>query len=269
MRSSAALIALITMHAHRRPVYTGFGDKSSAESRTVAAFGVKVYSGRADGPNMNLTRDKFRRTLGAFGLLSMVLVGSACAGGDPPAAAVVTVSAAQALDFTSAPALTGKPVFTIKGKGIDDRFTDGLELDIATLERLRVVEAEIEDPWEKRSVRYRGVLMSDLVKAIAPEGAAAMRFTALDDYEVTLPMKDLRSRRRAARDQRRWRAPGDRAWRPDADRLPAAIGGREQPGHVDLERRGDGRGMTNRLARRRLRPFRSSSRARLWPSSSA
>ena len=158
-----------------------------------AAFGVKLSSGRADGPNMNLTRDKFRRTLGAFGVLSMVLVGSACAGGDPPAAAVVTVSAAQALDFTSAPALTGKPVFSIKGKGIDDRFADGLELDIATLERLRVVEAEIEDPWEKRSITYRGVLMSDLVRAIALDGAAAMRFTALDDYEVTLPMKDLLS----------------------------------------------------------------------------
>ena len=69
--------------------------------------------------------------------------------------------------MSSAPALTGEPVFTIKGKGIDDRFADGLELDIATLERLRVVDAVIEDPWEKRSITYRGVLMSDLVEAVA------------------------------------------------------------------------------------------------------
>ena len=142
---------------------------------------------------MNLNLDEFRRSLGAVGLLSMALVGSACAGGDPPSAAVTTVSVAQVLDLNSAPALTGEPVFTIKGKGIDDRFADGLELDIATLERLRVVDAVIEDPWEKRSITYRGVLMSDLVEAVAPDGATALRFTALDDYQVTLPMKDLLS----------------------------------------------------------------------------
>ena len=135
--------------------------------------------------------DGIRRMLGAVGLLSMALVGSACAGGDPPTAAVTTVSAAQSLDLTSAPALTGKPVLTIRGEGVDDRFADGLALDIATLERLRVVDAVVEDPWEKRSITYRGVLMSDLIEAVAPDGATAMRLTALDDYEVTLPMEDL------------------------------------------------------------------------------
>ena len=140
---------------------------------------------------MNINPTRFRRALGAIGLLALAFLGSACAGGDLPTAALATVSAAQDLDLTSAPAFTGKPAFTIRGEGIDDRFADGLALDIATLERLRVVEAVIEDPWEKRSITYRGVLMSDLVRAVAPDGATAMRLTALDDYEVTLPMEDL------------------------------------------------------------------------------
>jgi hypothetical protein len=55
--------------------------------------------------------------------------------------------------------------------GVDDRLADGLPLDIAVLEQLRVVEATIDDPWEKRSVTYRGVLMSDLIGAVAPTGA--------------------------------------------------------------------------------------------------
>lgn len=142
---------------------------------------------------MTFSPTRLRRTLGAVGLLCMTLGGSACAKGDAPSAAVATASPAQGLDLTSAPALSGKPVLTIRGAGIDDRFATGLALDIATLERLTVVDAVIEDPWEKRSVTYRGVLMSDLVKAIAPDGATTMRLTALDDYEVTISMKAIRS----------------------------------------------------------------------------
>ena len=140
---------------------------------------------------MSFSMNRFRRILGAAALLCAAVLGSACAGGDSPSAEVTTVSAARNLDLTSAPALTGAKVLTVKGKGVDGRFPGGLALDIAALERLRVVDAVTEDPWEKRTVTYRGVLMSDLVKAIAPSGATAMRFTALDDYEVTLPMKDL------------------------------------------------------------------------------
>ena len=140
---------------------------------------------------MSFSMNGFRRIVGVAGLLSVALVGSACSGGDSPTAGVTTVSAARDLDLTSAPVLSGMKVLTVKGKGVDGRFPGGLALDIAALERLRVVDAVTQDPWEKRTITYRGVLMSDLLDAIAPSGATAMRFTALDDYEVTLPMKDL------------------------------------------------------------------------------
>jgi len=104
-----------------------------------------------------------------------------------------TAAGAHAVEFTSEPALTGKPVFTLTGKGLDDRFPKGLVLDMAALEALPLVSVRIDDPWEKRKVTYRGVMMNELMRAIDPAGATKMRITALDDYVVTVQMKDLMS----------------------------------------------------------------------------
>ena len=180
---------------------------------------------------MNINRSGPRRTLGAVGLLGCGVPRHGLRRGQPAqGGGGDRVGRAGILNITSAPVLTGQAALTIRGMGVDDRFTDGLALDIATLERLRVVEAVIDDRWEKRSVTYRGVL--DERSRQGPSGSTAPRrcdFTALDDYEVTLPMKDLA---RPAMPLLATSADGERLAvedrRPDAGRLPAAIGGRAQ-----------------------------------------
>jgi hypothetical protein len=134
-----------------------------------------------------------RRMLAATGVAAMALLGAACTGAPAVAPVEKVAAGSKAIEFTSSPTLTTKPVFTIVGKGIDDRFADGLKLDLPALEKLPMVTKDINDPWEKRPITYRGVLMSDLLAAVGHDGATKMRLTALDDYVVTLSMKDLLS----------------------------------------------------------------------------
>ena len=126
-----------------------------------------------------------------LGIVTILLVGTSCGGDSSSQAVIAGVSAAEADLITAQPDLAGAPVVTVSGTGIDDRFADGLLFDIAALEQLPMVEVDIDDPWEKRQVTYRGVMMNDLVNAIAPHGARELQLTALDDYEVTLSLNDL------------------------------------------------------------------------------
>lgn len=126
-----------------------------------------------------------------LGLATILLVGTSC-GGDSAAQADVDAAASAETDLiTAQPDLTGATVVTVSGIGIDSRFADGLMFDIAALEQLPMVEVDIDDPWEKRQITYTGVMMTDLVDAIAPNGANELRLTALDDYEVTLTLDEL------------------------------------------------------------------------------
>ncbi|MDG6773868.1 hypothetical protein QCB45_05955 [Thiomicrorhabdus sp. ZW0627] len=57
---------------------------------------------------------------------------------------------------------------------------------LKTLERnLPIREYRLYNPWEKSTDNYSGVLLTDLVAKYATPETKAIRFRAIDDYEVT------------------------------------------------------------------------------------
>jgi hypothetical protein len=69
-----------------------------------------------------------------------------------------------------------------------------LELDLASLERMRRVRLEAAEPFLKRRVVFEGVLLSDLLAvAGVPDSASRVSLTALDDYKVDFKLADVRS----------------------------------------------------------------------------
>jgi hypothetical protein len=69
-----------------------------------------------------------------------------------------------------------------------------LELDLASLEKMRQVRVEAAEPFLKRRVTFEGVLLADLLKvAGVPDSASTVSLTALDDYKVDFKLSDVRS----------------------------------------------------------------------------
>jgi hypothetical protein len=57
---------------------------------------------------------------------------------------------------------------------------------VADLEKLPLTEYTTYDPYEKRRVHYKGVLLRELVGRYADPGVQAVRLLAVDDYRITL-----------------------------------------------------------------------------------
>ena len=84
-----------------------------------------------------------------------------------PAAApttYTTVSEATLKPGNTIPAPTGDVVLTIDGKISQTNSGDTLQFDMATLERLGVVQYKVDDPFAKKTILYAGVLLSQVLK---------------------------------------------------------------------------------------------------------
>jgi hypothetical protein len=81
---------------------------------------------------------------------------------------------------------------TISGKIGTTNQGDGIVMNRDILESVGVVEYDVHDPFEDRSIVFRGVLMSDLlgVWQVSDEAEVA-RFTALNDYRIDVPIDDF------------------------------------------------------------------------------
>ena len=114
-----------------------------------------------------------------------------------------------------------------------------LELDRASLEKMRRVRLEAAEPFLKRRVTFEGVLLSDLLAvAGVPDSASEISLTALDDYKVDFKVADVRSSQmllatRPTASTCRSTAPG-----PSGSCSPTARAS-VATGPVDLERRVD------------------------------
>jgi hypothetical protein len=64
-----------------------------------------------------------------------------------------------------------------------------VKFDLSSLRALPAEEVLTRNPWEKTKVRYRGVLLRDLVTAVGGHGAV-LRIEALDDYHSALDVAD-------------------------------------------------------------------------------
>jgi hypothetical protein len=88
----------------------------------------------------------------------------------------------------------GDVVLTVSGDIASANKGRKLELDLASLEKMRQVRLEAAEPFLKRRVTFEGVLLSDLLKvAGVPDSASKVSLTALDDYKVDFKVADIRS----------------------------------------------------------------------------
>jgi hypothetical protein len=88
----------------------------------------------------------------------------------------------------------GEVVLTVTGDIGEVNKGKKLELDLASLEKMRRVRLEAAEPFLKRRVMFEGVLLSDLLAvAGVPDSASKVSLTALDDYKVDFKVADVRS----------------------------------------------------------------------------
>jgi hypothetical protein len=134
--------------------------------------------------------------------LVVALVVAACGGKDEAATKAPTPSAStpQVVDDGSLAAgqkisaPQGEVVLTLTGDIGAANKGSKLELDLASLEKMRRVRVEAAEPFLKRRVMFEGVLLSDLLAvAGVPSSASKISLTALDDYKVDFKLDDVRS----------------------------------------------------------------------------
>lgn len=83
-------------------------------------------------------------------------------------------------------------VLTIEGAISVTNQDNVLAFDMPTLESLGTVSYSVPDPWLQTDVIYEGVLLSDLLAISgASEHATVLVATALDDYQVDLPLGEI------------------------------------------------------------------------------
>jgi hypothetical protein len=111
----------------------------------------------------------------------------------PKAAPTVykTVSEGTLKPGSPVPTPKGDPVLKIEGKISNTNSGTTLELDMATLESIGVVEYSVDDPFAekgaKKNILYSGVLLSQLLKvAGAAPDATTLKLWALDDYSTDM-----------------------------------------------------------------------------------
>ena len=111
---------------------------------------------------------------------------------DPSTPRVVDAGTLAAGEKISLP--KGEVVLTVTGDIATANKGTKLELDLASLEKMRQVQVEAAEPFLKRRVTFEGVLLSDLLKvAGVPDSASTVSLTALDDYKVDFKLSDVRS----------------------------------------------------------------------------
>ena len=88
----------------------------------------------------------------------------------------------------------GEVVLTVTGDIGTANKGRKLELDLASLEKMRQMRVEAAEPFLKRRVTFEGVLLADLLAvAGVPESASTVSLIALDDYKVDFKVSDVRS----------------------------------------------------------------------------
>jgi hypothetical protein len=92
------------------------------------------------------------------------------------------------------PAPANEVVLTLFGEISVTNVDDSLAFDLDMLEKLRLVEYDVDDPWLHEKVTYRGVLLSDLLEvAGAPDTVEEVVASALDGYAAPIPVGEIES----------------------------------------------------------------------------
>ena len=128
--------------------------------------------------------------LRALALVSILAVAGCGAATTSPAYERVSESSLASAQPIPAPA--GAAALTMTGRVAATNAAAGVELDLATIEQMGLVQYTVRDPWLEREFEFTGVLMTDLLAAVgASPDATSIKITALDDYQVDISVADL------------------------------------------------------------------------------
>ena len=124
-------------------------------------------------------------------ILALILVGCSIGGGSS-IYKVIEPGSISPGDAVPIPA--NDVVLTVSGDISVTNVDDTLAFDLDTLEKLRLVQYQVDDPWLKENVTYTGVLLSDLLEvAGAPDTVKEVMASALDGYAAPIPVTELES----------------------------------------------------------------------------
>ena len=137
-----------------------------------------------------------RRGLIAAATAAAVLALAGC-GGDTPSGPVASDPAGTvgptALPLTI-PDPQGAAVMTLTGRIGAPNQEGAMVLDQTAVDSLGQVDLTVSDPFQKRSITYKGVWLADLLRAAGAETAAeGLKLTALDDYVVQFTMGEVQA----------------------------------------------------------------------------
>lgn len=92
------------------------------------------------------------------------------------------------------PPPTKPVVLTVRGRLGLAQAEAGVIFDMPTLERLGLIRFTTPTAWTDGLVTFEGILLSRLLEVLAvPDDVTALAMTALDDYQVTIPVVDVRT----------------------------------------------------------------------------
>jgi hypothetical protein len=139
------------------------------------------------------------RVLARWGAVLLLVVVAACAAPAPTSAPTGPVDAAPTvlepavlLPDQPVPAPSTEPVLTVTGLIDVTNGGNALRLDAGTLDSLGRLRLTVYEPWVKQTLNFQGVWLGDLLRIARPDPAAmTVHITALDDYQVNLPLADV------------------------------------------------------------------------------
>ena len=129
-------------------------------------------------------------------VVAAVLVAACGEAAESSATAPVTewenISAGSIQADDAIPAPKDEPILEISGMISKPNASDVISIDLRTLEQMPQVKLRAFEPFEEREITFEGVLMSDLMAiAGADPNATEAHFTALDDYEIDIPVEEF------------------------------------------------------------------------------
>jgi hypothetical protein len=132
-------------------------------------------------------------TVKLLGVVLAVFTIAACTSTPKPDAIYQRVSDVKLKAGDSIPAPKDSAVLSVTGRIGTKNSGDSIQMDMATIESVGLVDYKVNDPFEKRPTVFRGVLMSDLLDLWkVDKDATTLEMIALNDYKVDVPISDLR-----------------------------------------------------------------------------
>lgn len=126
-------------------------------------------------------------------LMSLVLLSTACSsGGEKFDTTYQRVTDAVLHPGDAIPVPQQEVILSVNGKIGTTNGADSIVMDRNTIEKIGLVEYQVKDPFQDRPILYRGVLMRDLLALWQlPQEAKTAVFTALNDYQVEIPVEEF------------------------------------------------------------------------------